>query len=59
MHSKGDRQEANKHITQSKEVSMATKKYKVGKGDGWGRRSYFTWMARDGLPEVTFEQTPQ
>lgn len=42
MHySEGDRQKANKHITQSQGVSMATKKYKVGKGDRWGRRSYF------------------
>lgn len=55
-YSEGDKQEANKPITQCQEVLMATKKYKTGQGDRSCKRSYFIWMVRDGLPEVTFEQ---
>lgn len=60
MHySEGDKQEANKPITQCQEVLMATKKYKTGQKDRSCRRSYFIWTVRDGLPEVTFEQIPK
>jgi len=57
MHySEEDRQEANKHITQWQGVSLAKKKYKAGLGVRWSR-SYFIWMDRNGLPDMTSDQT--